>query len=317
MHKIRHDAPLRTCSGLSAVIIEAFMRTLGTSNNMEEGAKYRKGTKLSVGSDGAFTDTITPLCHEGFSSGDCPVPSMSILCVEDDHFQQEALIGLFALANTEEELYKVKVVGSAAEAFAALEEGFKPNLVLLDVILGGEAENWDELLPKLRAFFDEKEPPTIVFASVLSHVERVNNLCALGVHGYLVKPIAPSTIKLIWQFCYPVAQKPQCSPSQPLTPRSARKAISPPVVAVVRDPANPAYGWAADSRATTPSPRCSTPRSANGQPSGSGLHSQASSAGDGYVYSRLRHENPAGRLRPIHLRPVDEVEEGVGGCKQQ
>ena len=39
----------------------------------------------------------------------------------------------------------------------------------------------------------------------------------------------------------------------------------------------------------------------------------------GHVYSRLRGANPAGRLRPIRLRPEDErqVGEDIGACKQQ
>ena len=177
----------------------------------EHGAKYRRGTAISICSDGSFKDFITPMMHEGFSSADCPVPRVSVLCVEDDRFQQEALLELFSLANAEEQLYDVKIAGSSDEALAILQAGFKPDLVMLDVILNGDEETehnrGDKLLPKLQALFEGKELPSFVFASVLSHVKRVNNLCSLGVDGFLVKPIAPSTIRLMWQFCYPVAQR--------------------------------------------------------------------------------------------------------------
>ena len=177
----------------------------------EHGAKYRRGTAISICSDGSFKDFITPMMHEGFSSADCPVPRVSVLCVEDDRFQQEALLELFSLANAEEQLYDVKIAGSSDEALAILHAGFKPDLVMLDVILNGDEETGqnrgDKLLPKLQALFEDKELPSFVFTSVLSHVKRVNNLCSLGVDGYLVKPIAPGTIRLMWQFCYPVAQR--------------------------------------------------------------------------------------------------------------
>ena len=280
------------------------------------GARYRKGTTLSISSDGTFADAIVPLRCEGVSS--CPVPSISVLCVEDDHFQQEALIGLFALANAPGELYKVKIVGSAAEALSCLEAGFKPDLVLLDVMLDKGGESGDKLLPKMRAFFDEKENPSFIFASVLSHVERVKNLCALGVQGYLVKPIAPSTIKLMWQFCHPVAQPSNCpeqSPEQSLPSPSEHAADTSPLVGVLRNRMNVARDeGAAHRRATHLSPRLTMPIAANIQPSGAGQHLHASSI-SGHVYSRLRHANPAGTLRPIHMRPEDEGE--VGACKQQ
>ena len=56
------------------------------------------------------------------------------------------------------------------------------------------------------------------------------------------------------------------------------------------------------------------------QPSGANMGNSCN-PGDhrGHVYSRLRGANPAGRLRPIRLRPEDEDQddENIGACKQQ
>ncbi|MBS4083943.1 MAG: response regulator, partial [Rhizobiales bacterium] len=75
---------------------------------------------------------------------DLPMGTESILVVEDDALVRE---------NTQRQLlslgYRVLVVGNGREALRQLSVGYRPDLLLTDVILGGEM-NGKELADKVR-----------------------------------------------------------------------------------------------------------------------------------------------------------------------
>ena len=209
---------------------------------------------------------------------------------------------LFDLSNQEGHgLYKIHIVRSGKEAISALRPptSLKPDLILLDIMM--EEERGDIVLPKIRALYLESgsAPPKIVMSSILSHVERVQNLFDLGADGYLVKPIAPQTIKLLWRFVHPpdddasrwlqqgvLADLPVAPP--PLQRPSA--AGTPP------EESQRAHGNSEGS--STGVGQSVPPQQAHG----------ARPAGAGRTNARRGH-------RPIHLGLEDDEE--IGGCKQQ
>ena len=246
------------------------------------GGQYRAGATLA--STALTGDTSErPVYLVEALKAECPVSSITVLCVDDDNFQREALASLFAIANKKRALYKPTFVASADEALAALKapQSLQPDLVLLDILLSG-GMNGDELIPMMRPLLPEH--CKIVMASVESQVQRVQRLLEGGADGFLVKPIAPDTIKVIWQYVHPPT---------PVTPRAG---------AGGSPHGSPKRG------ATTPSGALAAPVQSSGRASGG--------AGSGHVYSRLRGANPAGRLRPIRLQQDDE-EHDIGMCKQQ
>ena len=212
---------------------------------------------------------------------------------------------LFDLANQEGHgLYKVHAVASGAEALAALAppNNLQPDVILLDIMMDGE--RGDVVLPKIRELYPQGErSPKIVMASILSHVDRVQNLFDLGADGYLVKPIAPNTIKLLWRFVYPPDDATsrwlqQGVVEQPLRSRRPSQEASGSAQMVP----GPSSGDPSQS-APLAAPRAAPPTA----PLGGGV--RPASAG-GLGSTRRGH-------RPIRLRPSADEDEEIGGCKQQ
>jgi DNA-binding response OmpR family regulator len=103
---------------------------------------------------------------------------MKVLIVEDDPDMRELLKRLL-----EKDGYETDVAGNSTSALAAVTS-FQPDLVLLDVVLGGE--DGRALLPKLRELTDA--PAVFVTARGLE-MDRINGL-RMGADDYIVKPFS-------------------------------------------------------------------------------------------------------------------------------
>lgn len=265
-----------------------------------QGAKYRTGATIA---NNHLDDGVAPIYLEGLSTLDCPVDTITVLYVDDDDFQRESIRSLFELANKESALYQLHAFSSASEALAAFAPptNLRPDLILLDIMMPGDMQG-DALLVQIRqlATAMDMKMPKFVMASILSHVKRVNDLLAIGADGYLVKPVAPITIKLIWQFVHPGHARDQANNMSMDT-----SAVEPSASSIEPSPRATLDHWAGG------------PARPPTQPSGAPAAPASLSSHGGHVYSRLRGANPAGRLRPIRLRPEDEEAADIGGCKQQ
>lgn len=136
-------------------------------------------------------------------AADDTVITNTVLCVEDDVFQQKILLQQFEEANIFHRGSVVYNVTMASSGDAALEflrppRNLLPDLMLIDIML--EGMTGDELLRGLRDVL--KPEVAIVMMSSLSEVDMVKKCVDLGADGYLVKPIQPHTIRLVWQYCY-------------------------------------------------------------------------------------------------------------------
>ncbi|MBA2581590.1 MAG: response regulator [Thermoleophilaceae bacterium] len=122
----------------------------------------------------------------------------SLLVVEDD-----STTAAFLAANLSADGYRVAVADGADEGLRALEVR-KPDLLLLDVLLGGRASGLD-LLDRVRAADGlasriDPELPVIVLSGLADEAARVRGF-ARGADDYVVKPSAskssPGTCRAI------------------------------------------------------------------------------------------------------------------------
>lgn len=84
--------------------------------------------------------------------------------------------------------YEVEEAASAEEAAAALADGLRPSLVLLDLNLPG-GTGWDLL--RAGHLRDAGDPPVVIASAVTVNPLR---LAEYGVAGYLPKPFAVETL---------------------------------------------------------------------------------------------------------------------------
>ena len=110
--------------------------------------------------------------------------AQSVLLVEDD----EPLAGLLS-AHLRAHGYRVTVAPSAEAAEARMEEGMKPDIVLLDINLPGDT-GWSVL--RSRAFEEAGRPPVVVASAMSVSPARLREF---GVAGYLPKPFALDTLE--------------------------------------------------------------------------------------------------------------------------
>ncbi|HVA09737.1 MAG TPA: response regulator transcription factor [Acidimicrobiales bacterium] len=103
---------------------------------------------------------------------------MKVLIVEDDPDMRELLKRLL-----EKDGYETDVAGNTTAALTAVAS-FHPDIVLLDVVLGGE--DGRAILPKLRELSDV--PVVFVTARGLE-MDRINGL-RMGADDYIVKPFS-------------------------------------------------------------------------------------------------------------------------------
>jgi DNA-binding response OmpR family regulator len=104
-----------------------------------------------------------------------------ILVVDDDQVIQQLL-----KVNLELEGYAVEVASDGEEALA-LFDGFRPDLVLLDIMMP-KLDGW-EVARRLNA--SEGGPPPIVLLSARAQEADVQKGNDLGVAAYVTKPFDP------------------------------------------------------------------------------------------------------------------------------
>jgi DNA-binding response OmpR family regulator len=107
-----------------------------------------------------------------------PEGAMKILIVEDDSQMSELLRRLL-----EKDGYETEIASNTAAALAAAAT-FDPDLVLLDVVLGGE--DGRAILPKLREISDI---PAVFVTGRGLEMDRINGL-RMGADDYIVKPFS-------------------------------------------------------------------------------------------------------------------------------
>jgi DNA-binding NtrC family response regulator len=108
----------------------------------------------------------------------------SALVVDDEPFARE-----YVRRALEARAWTVLEAASGEEARSALS-GKKPDVVLLDILLG--EENGLELL---EAFAEAGEMPPVVVMTALEDVETVVRAMRAGAYDYLVKPVAPERLE--------------------------------------------------------------------------------------------------------------------------
>jgi DNA-binding response OmpR family regulator len=112
-----------------------------------------------------------------------PEPVGPILLVEDD----EPLRHILAVA-LRARGHVVVDVATAEDATAALTDGLRPSLVLLDLNLPGDT-GWDLL--RAGSLARAGDPPVVITSAVVVDPRR---LAEHGVAGYLPKPFAVETL---------------------------------------------------------------------------------------------------------------------------
>ena len=108
-----------------------------------------------------------------------------ILIVDDDKF----LIDMYSIKFTEHD-YEVEAVFNAKEALEKIDQGFKPDICLIDIIM--PAMDGFQLVEELkkRADFDKV---TVIFLTNLGQQDDIDKGMKLGADGYIVKASATPT----------------------------------------------------------------------------------------------------------------------------
>ncbi len=110
-----------------------------------------------------------------------------ILITDDDKF----LLEMYALKFTEDG-FEVDTAFSAAEALTKIEQGFEPNICLVDVIM--PIMDGFQMVEELKKR-NMHQKATIIILSNLGQKEDIERALALGVDGYIVKATAtPSEV---------------------------------------------------------------------------------------------------------------------------
>ena len=107
-----------------------------------------------------------------------------ILLVEDD----ETLGNLLA-RHLRAHGHQVVIAGSTEETIAALKDGLRPSMVLLDINLPGET-GWSVL--RSEAFEAAGRPPVVVASAMSVNPARLREF---GIAGYLPKPFGLDTLR--------------------------------------------------------------------------------------------------------------------------
>jgi len=119
----------------------------------------------------------------------CPIPPTSqfkILIVDDEPVNLQVLVNHLLLED-----YAITQANNGIEALAVIEQGFKPDLILLDVMM--PRMTGYEVCQKLREQFAANELPVVM----LTAKNQVNDLVAglsVGANDYLTKPISKNEL---------------------------------------------------------------------------------------------------------------------------
>jgi two-component system nitrogen regulation response regulator NtrX len=123
--------------------------------------------------------------HDVSRRGDRVVNEAAFILIVEDHVK----IRTATLLQLREQGFAADAVGSAEEAWTRLHETEPPDLLLLDVRLGGESGI--DLIRRLSA--EGAVPPTIIISGEASISETVEAL-RLGVYDFLQKPFSPERL---------------------------------------------------------------------------------------------------------------------------
>lgn len=105
-----------------------------------------------------------------------------VLIVDDEPVNLQVLVNHLCLKN-----YAVTVANSGPEALALLEKGFKPDIILLDVMM--PKMTGYEVVQKIRETWDLNELPTLLLTAKNQISDLVVGLDA-GANDYLTKPVS-------------------------------------------------------------------------------------------------------------------------------
>ncbi len=112
---------------------------------------------------------------------------MLILHVDDD----EGIRALTELSFSLGGHGTVRSAGSGAEAIAALESGFRPDVILLDVMM--PELDGPGVLAQIRRMAGHGETP-VIFMTAQTQEHELGRLIALGGVGVIIKPFDPLTL---------------------------------------------------------------------------------------------------------------------------
>jgi putative two-component system response regulator len=105
-----------------------------------------------------------------------------ILVVDDTPENLVMISGLL------KETYRVKVANSGEKALSYLENGDKPDLILLDIMMSGLCGY--DVIEKLKASPDTADIP-VIFLTAMSSIEDEKKGFEMGAADYITKPISP------------------------------------------------------------------------------------------------------------------------------
>ncbi|WP_083798896.1 response regulator [Coleofasciculus chthonoplastes] len=126
--------------------------------------------------------SLTLKQHPNLQDDEPLINPFKILIVDDDTVNRQILVNYLSLEN-----YQLAQAANGREALDIINNGFQPDLILLDAIMP-RMTGYD-VCKKLREFY----PPTELPVLMLTANEQVNDLVAgfsVGVNDYLTKPIA-------------------------------------------------------------------------------------------------------------------------------
>jgi CheY-like chemotaxis protein len=109
-----------------------------------------------------------------------------ILYVDDDPMMCE----ITSLSLNRDPAFEVRTCGSGPEALAMLD-GWRPDLVLLDVVMPGM--DGPAVFAGLREHAPDN-PIAVVFVTARTRPEEAERLLALGAAGIIAKPFVPATL---------------------------------------------------------------------------------------------------------------------------
>ncbi|WP_426039895.1 response regulator [Brevundimonas sp. DC300-4] len=113
--------------------------------------------------------------------------ALNVLHVEDDESIRALTELIFSLAGDG----IVRTAASGEEALAALESGYKPDVILLDVMMPGL--DGPTVLALLREMPLHSSTP-VIFMTARAHARQRDRLLSLGAIGVITKPFDPTTL---------------------------------------------------------------------------------------------------------------------------
>ncbi|HBL10416.1 MAG TPA: guanylate cyclase [Cyanobacteria bacterium UBA11162] len=144
-----------------------------------EGERGREGEQLIVtGSHSTITNSLLPTRN----NEQLKTNLFKILIVDDEPVNLQVLINYLSLEN-----YDVMPVSNGIEALDLIEQGYRPDLILLDVMM--PKMTGYEVCQKIRQNFPTHELPIVMLTAKNQGNDVVEGL-TVGANDYLAKPIS-------------------------------------------------------------------------------------------------------------------------------